>query len=66
MGTRENDGAVGACDEEGHEALRGGTNDTDLPVELDEVPLRGPEDPRPGPAADPRAEIAPLSSARNA
>ena len=44
LGTRENDGALGACDEEGHEALRGGTENTDLLVEVDEVPLRGSED----------------------
>src|SRR5215212_311401 len=44
---RENDGALCACDEEGHEALRGGTENADLLVEVDEEALRGPED-RPG------------------
>ena len=41
---RENDGALGACDEEGHEALRGGAENADFLVKVDEVPLRGPED----------------------
>jgi hypothetical protein len=41
---RENDGALCACDEEGHEAVRSGTENADLLVEFDEVPLRGAED----------------------
>src|SRR4249920_783191 len=41
---RENDGARCACDEEGHEALRGGTENADFLVEVDEVALRGSED----------------------
>ncbi len=42
--TRENDGALCACDEESRETLRGGTENADLFVEFDEAPLRGPED----------------------
>ena len=44
LGTRENDGALGARDEEGHETLRCGADDADLFVKVGEVPLRGPED----------------------
>ena len=44
LGPRENDGALGARDEEGHEALRRGADDADLLVQVGEVPLRGPED----------------------
>jgi hypothetical protein len=41
---RENDGALCACDKEGNETLCGGTENADLLVEVDEVPLRGQED----------------------
>ena len=40
---RENNGALRACDKEGHEALRSGTENADLLVDVGEVALRGPE-----------------------